>query len=1251
MKKLSILFLLALMAFGQQAWADNVTLSVDPDIPEGTAGHWYVNMPSDGTVYLTLNAQDLLDGKNVFKVYDDGGKNGNYTSGCLGKMVINVPDGYLIQISGTVWTYYNTTFEYLNVYDGDYDHYAGMIPTNLLAKVYSPTDGEATDFGPLNTTGNAMYLYFRSRQYQTTTFQGLDLTVTVYENAYYNITVAEGIEHGNITPSPTSAHFNDAVTLTVTPAENYYIGTVTWNDGTTDHVITPTDNGVYSFNMPQHDVTVNATFLDDVGHFWGEGNDGSEALPYVISDKDGWDLLIAKSTSSNNIAQNKYFELTTDISGVTQSVLFFGGHLDGKGHKITLAMDGNNSHGYGLIWRVDNPCSISNLTVDGSIANQEQYVGGFFAQASLPVTFTNCRSSVDITSSYSGDNFRGGGFVGFTGGHSISVDRCAFDGTFSSSNSLSFSPWVGGIHHQVTNSAYLYGGEAHFYNGVGYSDLSAYRLTLPSPAIAVRTGGTVIGNGTGTVYNIGGSPLDGGFTLDGVEYYWNGATVTFGVPELVIAAAVYQPLNSGNISATINADGTACFPMPSANTTVTITGYAAHYIDADGLEQTHAVSLLSSSDVAVTKAGGWYAVTGEVTLGKGLVFSGAAHLILCDGATLNVNHGESSINIAIEATDLSVYGQTLGTGTLNANSYQYESQEMFLPNYAYSIKASGDITLCGGQVNAMSTGRRTGNYGAIVICYAIHAEGSVSVIRGNHSAIAVLEDGANGKIYDIWADGEVHLDWRRPTDRICLTFASSDDSYLSHVNVAQGKSLWNGTEVLSGIIWNGGKYSNVLEKLRGKTLQPCIAREVAGYGTNNGGWAFIASPVTGSINPTTVGNLVASTPSEYDLYRFDQSAAKEWENYKVHTSDFVLENGKGYLCARKDSQTLAFMGDAFNTGAEPVEVPLAYDADAELAGWNLVGNPFTVAAYADRSFYTMNDEGTGLIPNAITDYQNTTIAPCTGIVVQATTTGEHVTFSTTAPEVPEPEVPEQGRRVEGPVRNSYALLRVGVSTGSTTLVLDNAIVSFNEGSQLGKFYFGTQDANIYIPQDGKEYAIAFAENKTGEMPLNFKANKNGTYTLSFTENVILSEFNGDVISSEAKKSIFTYLHLIDNLTGADIDLLSGDCGSESAMTAPSYTFNAKTTDYESRFRLVFSATENDGPSTGSGTFAFMDADGNIIVNGKGTLQVIDALGRQVFSKELSTINYQLSTANYLPGVYVLRLINGDSVRTQKIVIK
>jgi hypothetical protein len=63
------------------------------------------------------------------------------------------------------------------------------------------------------------------------------------------------------------------------------------------------------------------------------------------------------------------------------------------------------------------------------------------------------------------------------------------------------------------------------------------------------------------------------------------------------------------------------------------------------------------------------------------------------------------------------------------------------------------------------------------------------------------------------------------------------------------------------------------------------------------------------------------------------------------------------------------------------------------------------------------------------------------------------------------------------------------------------------------------------------------------MPINFKAAHDGTYTLMFEKEDL-----------ELKS-----LHRIDNLTGDVIDLLA----------MPSYTFEAKTTDHASRFKLVF----------------------------------------------------------------------------------
>ena len=123
-------------------------------------------------------------------------------------------------------------------------------------------------------------------------------------------------------------------------------------------------------------------------------------------------------------------------------------------------------------------------------------------------------------------------------------------------------------------------------------------------------------------------------------------------------------------------------------------------------------------------------------------------------------------------------------------------------------------------------------------------------------------------------------------------------------------------------------------------------------------------------------------------------------------------------------------------------------------------------------------------------------------------------------------------------------------------VLSNAIVRFDNGETLGAFSLREDDSKLYIPQNGKDYAIVNASQE-GELPVNFKAEKNGTYTL--TVNV--------------EGLDLAYLLLIDNMTGADIDLLQ----------TPSYSFEAKTTDYESRFKLVFSANGEDGPSTGSET--------------------------------------------------------------------
>ena len=86
---------------------------------------------------------------------------------------------------------------------------------------------------------------------------------------------------------------------------------------------------------------------------------------------------------------------------------------------------------------------------------------------------------------------------------------------------------------------------------------------------------------------------------------------------------------------------------------------------------------------------------------------------------------------------------------------------------------------------------------------------------------------------------------------------------------------------------------------------------------------------------------------------------------------------------------------------------------------------------------------------------------------------------------------------------------------------------------------------------------------------------------------------------------------------------------------------------------MFTANPNCGDAIGDNApFAYI-SNGNIVINGTGTLQIIDILGKEkeLVRKELSTFNSQLSTSSFVPGVYVLRLIQGENIKTQKIVIQ
>lgn len=375
-----------------------------------------------------------------------------------------------------------------------------------------------------------------------------------------------------------------------------------------------------------------------------------------------------------------------------------------------------------------------------------------------------------------------------------------------------------------------------------------------------------------------------------------------------------------------------------------------------------------------------------------------------------------------------------------------------------------------------------------------------------------------------------------------------------------------------------------------------VKKNIIGYGDNEGGYYLIANPLASTISPADAGLI--TTGSGYDLYDWDYSASDglEWRNYKENS--FSLYNSWSVLYANESDVELSFNG-SIKANNIPVTRTTSYSNGYEFGGWRLYGNPFVCDAYlhtesTEIAFFRMNATGDGF------ETATGAIHPLEGFFVQVTASGQSLTISR-----------------EAPVRSGQ--LNMNLSRNNKRL--DNAIVVFGEGRNLGKLSFRENSSKVYMPMEDKDCAAVFTSG-IGEIPVNFKAETNGSYTLSFTNEEVS----------------FSYLRLIDNMTGVETDLLE----------TPYYTFNAQTTDYASRFRLVFAT----GSSVDGDSFGFLNSNGNFTIfgiDGEATLQVIDVLGHVLSTEQFSgSYEKKISAA---PGVYMVRLIQGNDVKVQKVVVK
>ena len=407
-----------------------------------------------------------------------------------------------------------------------------------------------------------------------------------------------------------------------------------------------------------------------------------------------------------------------------------------------------------------------------------------------------------------------------------------------------------------------------------------------------------------------------------------------------------------------------------------------------------------------------------------------------------------------------------------------------------------------------------------------------------------------------------------------------------------------------------------------------IEKTITAYTPNTkDGWHLIGFSFAENDTVAAMPNLMANS---YDLYYYDEPT-HYWMNHKYTDNGFTeMEPAKGYLYANSADVTIGLKG-TLEAGNATVNVPLDYTEEAgTLKGFNLVGNPFAhnVTTFTGNNVtmevYRMNETMDEIAVGTLSE--NNPLKLGEGFFVKATGDEASITFNSRA--------------------NNAERSNITLEVSENGLIIDRFILK-RDGAPLEKFTLNENSTRIFATEGAQDWAVAVIaseakQSSRTEHPLNFKAAKNGTYTLSVN----------------VENMDFDYLHLIDNLTGADIDLLAvepvetptgGNGPSTSSGTLASYTFTAKTIDYESRFKLVFSADEY--VCEPNEAFAYIN-NGNIVITtdmGDATLQIVDVMGRVVASYGGHT--RCVSTSGMTAGVYVLRLIDGENVRTQKIVVE
>ncbi len=425
-------------------------------------------------------------------------------------------------------------------------------------------------------------------------------------------------------------------------------------------------------------------------------------------------------------------------------------------------------------------------------------------------------------------------------------------------------------------------------------------------------------------------------------------------------------------------------------------------------------------------------------------------------------------------------------------------------------------------------------------------------------------------------------------------------------------------------------------------------------------------------NMTPVGSNNENYYSEWDYYtyyepeyhwvNFKRNSKSHWhedmtwEGISYQNEEYLIK-GRGYLLATRHPTYLQCYGTLNGSEAE-LTIPVTYNDNFQ-AGYNLLGNPYLAYLdfdlFADLNgtslwqqcdttgwcycvldedpYYDIAEDTTYLGGYKYYAYHSSVnpygapkyIAPHQGFMIKLPCEANDVVYFT--PDMR--SLNGDGGHFRSAEQPAYPLVNLFATdaTGNrdmTTVELGRT----DQGGALMMRDLKLATCHVWCHYEDRDWAIAFTKPGLTEVPIRFEAYENGEYTLTWN----------------TQNGMFSYLHLVDNMTGVDVDCLS----------EKEYRFMATTTDYRSRFRLLFGYTGVEEDETNGdqqvADFAFQSGD-ELVVNGEGMLRMFDMTGRQVMSGEMHGTQTSTPLPDISVGVYLLQLNTVNGTRIQKIVIK